>query len=312
MPTIQGGPDAFDHGFDVPADYDNTFGTFDALTSPLYQNRLNTLHALTNGTNQGVRKNISGSPQRAWAAFPFRYTPQPSGSTVQVFNFGTNSGVTGGLGVGSTGFFTFTSAGGVGAPEFAASANTWYWIELIYSVSGTAHTTHARINGSDGPTANGTSTDTFVTFNQVLSTAGNPTGFDLYWGGYWVWGTAASTTDWLGEPSAAPPGRRRIIGPRHLPASAETLYTVPSGRRCTLQNIWASNPSGSPVDISLSIGTDAAATRIFDDHPVLGDNVLYRRRGADYVLEAGEVIQGFADTASTVVLMVDAYEEQID
>lgn len=102
---------------------------------------------------------------------------------------------------------------------------------------------------------------------------------------------------------------KRIYGPAQLPDSATTLYTAPTGMRTVIRHIHAINPTGTARDISLSIGTDAAATRIYDGKPIAAGGLEELRRGAEYTLEAGEVLQGFASAASSIVLVVDGYEE---
>jgi hypothetical protein len=49
-------------------------------------------------------------------------------------------------------------------------------------------------------------------------------------------------------------------------------------------------------------------TLIFDEDTVPAGDILFARRDTNYVLEAGEVLQGFSDTAATVVLVVDGVE----
>jgi hypothetical protein len=98
----------------------------------------------------------------------------------------------------------------------------------------------------------------------------------------------------------------RLYGPAQLTASAADLYTCPASTVTRILHIHASNPSGSPVDINLSIGADAAATRIFDDYAVPADGVV--RESYPYELAAGEKIQGWAASAGTVVLSITGIE----
>lgn len=105
-----------------------------------------------------------------------------------------------------------------------------------------------------------------------------------------------------------PIGYRRLVGPRHLGASAETLYAVPSGRRTRMRNILVNNPTGSPVAATLSVGPDAASTRLLDAEPIAAGGAYRTRRKADYTLEAGEVIQGFASSGSALVIIIDGVE----
>lgn len=102
---------------------------------------------------------------------------------------------------------------------------------------------------------------------------------------------------------------KRLTGPAQLTGSAADLYTCPASTVARILHIHASNPSGSPVDINLSIGADAAATRVFDDRAVPADGVL--KESYPYELAAGEKIQGWADSAGTVVLTITGYEDPV-
>lgn len=106
-------------------------------------------------------------------------------------------------------------------------------------------------------------------------------------------------------------GRRfkRIYGPALLSASTVTLYTVPTDVRTVIRHIHVSNPSASPVDFTLSIGADAAGTRLWNGQPVRADNLIQEFR--DHTLVAGEVIQAFAGTTSVLNLTIDGYEESL-
>lgn len=105
------------------------------------------------------------------------------------------------------------------------------------------------------------------------------------------------------------PGYYRIVGPLPLAGSASTLYRVPEQRVTRILATHASNPSGSPVDINISIGTDAAGTRIYDDYEIAADSIDGNFDAYD--LAAGETIQGWAGTAATVVLTITAWEKSI-
>lgn len=204
MPTIQGGPDAFDHGFDAPADYDNVFGTTVAVTSPLYQSRLNTLELVADASNNGVRKNISGSPTIGWAAFPFAIDSLVTGEVLPVANFGTASGAVARLYCGSTGLLLSDVPGAAGSSEFAISTDTFHWVEMLYDCAN--HDARVYIDGSLAISVDGSGTATTISFHQLLlgPFGGSPAGVKVWYGGYWVWGSGAALDDILGEPSAGP------------------------------------------------------------------------------------------------------------
>ena len=50
---------------------------------------------------------------------------------------------------------------------------------------------------------------------------------------------------------------KRFFGPALLTNTAADLYTVPTDKRSRVLTIHASNPTASPVDLTISIGTDA-------------------------------------------------------
>jgi len=99
---------------------------------------------------------------------------------------------------------------------------------------------------------------------------------------------------------------KRLFGPAQLTNAAATKYTVPANRRAILRHIRISNPSGNAVNLTLSIGADTAATRIFDAFPIGAnsekDHFCY------HVLEATEIIQAFGSTTLVLVLVINGDE----
>lgn len=86
----------------------------------------------------------------------------------------------------------------------------------------------------------------------------------------------------------------RIIGPMLLTNSSATLYTVPAATTAILRLIHIANTSGTAATVKLSIGTDAAGTRILGDYSVPA-NGTYDWSGFLPVV-AGEVIKGHSGT----------------
>lgn len=110
----------------------------------------------------------------------------------------------------------------------------------------------------------------------------------------------------LGEP-----GYQRIVGPLQLPVAATTLWTVPDGFRAEVRSLDLNNPSGSLRKVTLSIGSDAAGTRVEELFDVPAGGSENKRRGFNHTLEAGEVLQGYADSAGVVVATINAYLEAL-
>lgn len=99
---------------------------------------------------------------------------------------------------------------------------------------------------------------------------------------------------------------KRIIGPTQLGNVAATLYTTPASTKTVVRRIHLSNPSGGAVSFTLSIGADAAGTRLYGSYSLPAASV-YDIYGP-FTLEAAEIIQGFASVAATVVITVDGEE----
>jgi len=98
---------------------------------------------------------------------------------------------------------------------------------------------------------------------------------------------------------------KRFSGPAALTGAAATKYTCPANRTARVRHIHVSNPTAGSLDLTMSIGADAAGTRIFDGFPIAADSV-YDHFGI-YVLQAAEIIQAFGGTA--LILTIDGDEE---
>lgn len=94
----------------------------------------------------------------------------------------------------------------------------------------------------------------------------------------------------------------RVHGPAQVSNAAATKYTVPAGLRFILRHVRVQNPSAAAVDFTMSIGADAAGTRIFDGLSLAADSVF------DYYLyipiAAAEIIQAFAGTNNILTLTI--------
>src|SRR5678816_2467060 len=103
--------------------------------------------------------------------------------------------------------------------------------------------------------------------------------------------------------------RKRVYGPAQLAGAAAVLYTVPAGFVFLVRQIHYSNPSAGAVDVTTSIGADAAATRLVDGYPIPADSI-YDWFG--YLpLAAGEDIRGWAGAAATVDCFISGDLEAI-
>jgi len=61
---------------------------------------------------------------------------------------------------------------------------------------------------------------------------------------------------------------KRLVGPALIATGPTTVYTVPALTKTIIRHIHLSNPSGSPVTLTLSIGADAAGTRLWETYSI--------------------------------------------
>ena len=95
----------------------------------------------------------------------------------------------------------------------------------------------------------------------------------------------------------------RFHGPAHLGTTAATKCTIAANEKGIIKHIHVENPSGGAVGLTMSIGADTTATRIFDAYQIAAgaifDHFCY------YVLEETEIIQAFASSANILTLTID-------
>lgn len=105
---------------------------------------------------------------------------------------------------------------------------------------------------------------------------------------------------------------KRLFGPAQLGNAAADLYTVPAGGLAIVRHIHVSNPDTVAHTYTLSIGADAAGTRWFESFsiPAKGVGVVdsVRDHSMYLVLGAAEKLQGFADVASKLVVVISGDE----
>ena len=95
----------------------------------------------------------------------------------------------------------------------------------------------------------------------------------------------------------------RFHGPAQVSNAATTKYTVPASSLAVVRHIHISNPSGSAVTFTMSIGADAAATRIFDAYSIAANTVL--DHFCYYAVAATEIVQALAGTNNILTLTID-------
>lgn len=102
---------------------------------------------------------------------------------------------------------------------------------------------------------------------------------------------------------------KRLAGPAQVSNAAATKYTVPAATKAVLRFIDVNNPSGSPVTFTLSIGADAAATRLYDAFSIAAGASL--KVFVFHPLEPAEVVQAFAGTNNILVLTLSGEERPL-
>lgn len=94
----------------------------------------------------------------------------------------------------------------------------------------------------------------------------------------------------------------RAYGPAQLPSSSATAYTVPAGKIAVIRHIRVSNPTGGALTFTMSIGADAAGTRLISGRSVAAgadfDHIGY------WVLSPGEILAVNASAGASLVMAV--------
>ena len=100
---------------------------------------------------------------------------------------------------------------------------------------------------------------------------------------------------------------KRFYGPAQPAGSAGTLFPVTTSHSYHVTNITVTNTTTSIATITLSIGTDAAATRILDavDVPAKGVLVL----NGYWFMASTEIMQGWQGTASALTVTISGVDE---
>lgn len=94
----------------------------------------------------------------------------------------------------------------------------------------------------------------------------------------------------------------RFQGPALLSGSAATVYTVPALTTAILRNIHAANTDSSARTLTVSIGSDAAGTRLL---PALSIPAAGTYDWSGFiVLTAAEIVQAYSDSANKVALTI--------
>jgi hypothetical protein len=101
----------------------------------------------------------------------------------------------------------------------------------------------------------------------------------------------------------------RLYGPALLSNSAATVLTAATGMDTMLRHIHVKNTSGSAATFTLSIGTDAAGTRLFDALTVPA------RKSFEWYgetsLDEGEIVQAYSGTNNVLNLTINGVTKTV-
>lgn len=92
-------------------------------------------------------------------------------------------------------------------------------------------------------------------------------------------------------------------GPALVSNVAATKHTVATGELSIIRHIHVFNPTAGAVSFTMSIGADAASTRIFDGLSI-GANSPFDHFGL-YTLVAAQIIQAFSGTNNVLTLTIN-------
>lgn len=100
---------------------------------------------------------------------------------------------------------------------------------------------------------------------------------------------------------------KRLAGPTLITLAEITLYTAPTGGQAIIRQIHIVNTSAAAVTFKMSIGADAAATRLYHDLSIAAGAVF--DPGPMYlVLNAGETLRAQASTTNVLTAAISGVE----
>lgn len=105
---------------------------------------------------------------------------------------------------------------------------------------------------------------------------------------------------------------KRLYGPAVIATGPTTVYTVPALTKTIIRQIHLSNPSASPVTITLSVGADAAGTRLWSTYSIpaaaAGVTDSVRDIFMYLVMEAAEILTLSAGTNNVLDIVITGDE----
>lgn len=102
---------------------------------------------------------------------------------------------------------------------------------------------------------------------------------------------------------------KRVYGPAQPGTSAATIYTAGGRSKTHIVCIHICNTTSAEASITMSIGTDAANTRLLSGTKVPANGLLVLN--GSWFLDSDEFIQAFQGTSSALTVTITAIEEEI-
>ena len=105
---------------------------------------------------------------------------------------------------------------------------------------------------------------------------------------------------------------KRLYGPAQIATGPATVYTVPALTKTIIRQLHISNPSGSAVTITLSIGADGVTTRLFSTFSIPAAAAGVTNSVQDIfwyqVMDAAEILTLSAGTNNILVIVINGDE----
>lgn len=105
---------------------------------------------------------------------------------------------------------------------------------------------------------------------------------------------------------------KRLYGPAQVATGPATVYTVPALTKTIIRHIHISNPSGSAVTLTLSIGADAAGTRALSTFSIPAAAAGVTNSVQDIfwyqIMDAAEILTLSAGTNNILVIIINGDE----
>lgn len=92
----------------------------------------------------------------------------------------------------------------------------------------------------------------------------------------------------------------RLVGPTAMATSTTLLYTCPVATVTEVRELRVVNTTGGAITFKLSVGADAAGTRLVGDYSVPA-NGIYKESGLVTHLDAGDTLYGHAASSGLTI-----------